>query len=430
MREFAADPLAFLDRCTREHGDFVPLRFLHQKAVLLNDHDAIEAVLLTQSRRFRKVPGGGKSFIDRVFGQGLLTSEGPFWVRQRRLMQPAFHRQRVSAYAPVIVDYAQELMAGWRDGETRELHGDLSGLAARVLIRALFGTEVPPEIGAFERLSLESMREMRARRGLLGFLRGLWPGDFSRRFHAMMDGLDGFIATQTTAHRAGQGDRGDILTMLLDARDDQGRGMTDAELRDELMTLIAAGLDTTVLAMTWSCHLLARHPAAAATLARELDTVLGDRPPTLADLERLRFTQAVLREAMRLYPPAWIVTREALEDADLGGYRIPRGTMVLMSQWLKHRDGRVFPDPLAFRPERWLGETVLPKFAYFPFGGGPRICIGSGLAMMEAPLGLAALAQQYAFEPVSTAPVVPWASITLHPEGGMPLRLRRRNPKR
>lgn len=423
LADFTGDPLAFLDRCVRDHGDFVPVRFLNKRSVIVNDHDAIEEILLTQSRKFTKMSGFQTPLVGRVFGQGLLTSEGAFWVRQRKLAQPAFHRQRVAAYAPSIVAFAEEMTAGWKSGETRPVHRDLAQLAARVLLKALFNVPVPPEIEAFDRLSVEALEVTSRQRSLFGLLASFLPNDFTRRFHATMDRLDAFFYRMIDEHRAAGADRGDILSMLLDARDDQGQGMTNVQLRDELMTLIAAGLDTTVLAMTWSCYLLARHPAAADRLQEELRTVLGGRAATLADLGALKYTEAVLREAMRLYPPAWIVTREATADCAVGGYAIPRGTAVMMSQWLKHRDGRVFDRPDEFRPERWLAMPPLAKFAYFPFGGGPRLCIGSGFAMMEAPLGLATICQKFCFECVADYTVKPWASITLQPRGGMHLRV-------
>ncbi len=424
MSDFTGDPLAFLDRCAREHGDFVPVRFLNKKAVIINDHHAIEEIMLTQSRKFVKMTGYQTPFVGRVFGNGLLTSEGSFWVRQRKMAQPAFHRQRISAYAPVIVDFAEEMMRGWKSGETRSIHGDLSHLTGQVIIKALFNAAVPPEIEEFDRLSLEIMQQMSKQRSLIGLLRNLLPNDFSRRFTAMMDRLDATIYRMIEEHRAAGGDCGDVLSMLLDARDDQGQGMTNLQLRDELMTLITAGLDTTVLAMTWSCYLLARNPAAADLMHEELRTVLGGRRPTLADLGTLKYTEAVLREAMRLFPPAWIVTREAAVDCVVGGYPLAKGTAVMMSQWVKHRDGRVFERPEEFNPGRWIDRPAPPKFAYFPFGGGPRLCIGSGLAMMEAPLGLATICQKFRFECDPTYEVKPWASITLHPEGGMHLRVR------
>lgn len=423
LSHFSRDPLAFLEQCSREHGDFVPVRFLRKQAIVINDHHAIEEVLLTQSRHFTKMTGYQTPFVGRVFGNGLLTSEGSFWTRQRKMAQPAFHRQRVSAYAPVIVDFAEELLRGWKSGETRSIHADLTHLGARVIMKALFGTPVPPAIEEFDRLSLEAMQEMSRQRSMLGLLRAMLPSEFGRRFNAMMDGLDAFIHGQIEAHRARGGDAGDILSMLLDARDDQGQGMTNQQLRDELMTFIAAGLDTTVLAMTWSCYLLAKHPAVAARLREELRTVLGGRPPTLADLGALKFTDGVLKESMRLFPPAWIVTRDAAVDCTVGGYPVRKGTAVIMSQWLKHRDARVFPRPHEFDPTRWIDSPALPKFAYFPFGGGPRLCIGSGLAMIEAPLGLAAICQRFRFECDPDYEVKPWASIALHPRGGLRLRV-------
>lgn len=424
LSEFTGDPLAFLERCVREHGDFVPVRFLNKKVVIINDHAAIEEIMLTQSRKFSKMTGYQTPLVGRVFGKGLLTSDGTFWVRQRKLSQPAFHRPRVAAYAPSIVDLTDEMLRTWKDGETKPIHGELSHLTARVIVKALFGVEVPPEIKEFDQLSYEAMQQTSRQKNLFGLLLSMLPNDFSRRFHAMMDRVDAFLYRMIAERRASGGDGGDVLSMLVAARDDEGNGMTDQQLRDELMTLITAGLDTTVLAMTWSCYLLAKHPAAADRVQEELRTVLGGRRPELADLASLRYTEAVVRESMRLYPPAWVVTREATVDCVVGGYALPKGTAVMASQWLKHRDGRVFEKPTEFDPTRWLQGTTLPKFAYFPFGGGPRLCIGSGLAMIEATLGLARICQHFRFECEASYAVKPWATITLHPTGGMHLRVR------
>lgn len=424
LADFTRDPLAFLERCVREHGDFVPVRFLNKKVVVINDHESIEEIMLTQSRKFSKMTGYQTPLVGRVFGQGLLTSDGAFWVRQRKMAQPAFHRQRVATYAPFIVDFADEMLRTWKDGETKPVHGELSHLTARVIIKALFGVEVPPEIKEFDRLSYEAMLQTSRQKNLIGIILSMLPNDFSRRFHGMMDRLDTFLYRMIAERRAAGGDGGDILSMLLSARDDEGNGMTDQQLRDELMTLITAGLDTTVLAITWSCYLLARHPEAASRVQDELRTVLGGRRPGLADLPSLKYTEAVLRESMRLYPPAWVVTREATVDCVIGGYAFPKGTAVMASQWLKHRDERVFERAAEFDPTRWLTGSTLPKFAYFPFGGGPRLCIGSGLAMIEGSLGLARICQRFRFECDASYTVKPWATITLHPTGGMHLRVR------
>ncbi len=426
LADFTGDPLGFLERCVREHGDFVPVRFLNKRVVVVNDHAAIEEIMLTQSRKFSKMTGYQTPLVGRVFGQGLLTSDGSFWVRQRKLAQPAFHRQRVAAYAPFVVDLADEMLLAWQDGETKSIHSELSHLTARVIIKALFGAgmDVPPEIKEFDQLSYEAMLQTSRQKNIVGLLLSMLPSDFSRRFHAMMDRLDAFLYRMIAERRATGGDGGDILSMLVAARDEEGAGMTDKQLRDELMTLITAGLDTTVLAMTWSCYLLARHPEAAARVHEELGAVLGGRRPELADLPSLKYTEAVLRESMRLYPPAWVVTREATTDCVIGGYALPKGTAVMASQWLKHRDERVFERAADFDPSRWLKGAALPKFAYFPFGGGPRLCIGSGLAMIEGTLGLARICQRFRFECAASYAVKPWATITLHPTGGMHLRVR------
>lgn len=424
LTEFSSRPLEFLERCVREHGDFVPIRFLNKPAVILNDPAAIEEVLVTQSRSFTKMRGYDTPFVGRLFGNGLLTSDGATWLRQRKMMQPAFHRGKLSVYAPVIVHLAEKMIAEWKSNETRPTHADLTNLTGQVVIKAMFDCDVPPEIHDLEKASFETMESMSRPRTFWNLLTSFLPAPGARRFDGVMDRLDAFIYGLIKERRASGKDHGDILTMLLGARDEQGNGMSDTQLRDELTTLIAAGLDTTVLSLSWCCYLLARHPAVSERLENELRTVLKGRAPELADLATLKFTEATLKEAMRLYPPAWIMTREASADCVVGGYPIPRGTAIVISQWLKHRDGRIFDRPTEFDPSRWLDAPAIPKFAYFPFGGGPRMCIGSIFAMMEAPLGLATICRKFRFECDPSYEVKPWASITLQPNGGLHLRVR------
>ncbi|MEW6157600.1 MAG: cytochrome P450 [Verrucomicrobiota bacterium] len=423
---FAKDPLAFLESCVRGHGDVVPLRFLNRPVLLVNTPEAIESVLVTQSRSFRKTLGYRTPFMRRLFGQGLLTSEGELWTRQRRLAQPAFHRDRIASYARVVVEFAERLRRQWRDGESRNVHADTMRLTTEVVTMSLFHSPVPPEIDRLTEASAVVMnqftRQWNAWRILLAWL----PNRGRRDFDEVMNRLDAFIYRLIAERRASGRDEGDLLSMLLAARDELGTGMNDRQLRDELTTLMVAGLDTTALALSWSLFLLAKNPEVDRKLELELETMLAGRLPRFEDLPKLRFTEMVVKEAMRLYPPAWIVGREATQSCNIGGQPVPAGTSVIMSQWLQHRDIRHFWEPFEFRPQRWESGHDLPKFAYFPFGGGPRICIGSSFAMLEAVLALATLAQAFRVSCRSDYNVQPFASITLQPQGGIVLKIETR----
>jgi cytochrome P450 len=254
-------------------------------------------------------------------------------------------------------------------------------------------------------------------------LMSLLPKPANRRITAVLDELDSFLYGLINSRRNEKADRDDILSMLLEARDEEGHAMNDRELRDELVTLLVAGLDTTVLALSWACYLLARHPAASEALEAELRTVLDGRNPQFEDIPALRYTEAVIKESMRLYPPAWIMVREAIKDCVIGNYPIRKGTTVMLSQWLKHRDPRIYENPDAFQPERWLRGREVPRFAYFPFGGGPRICIGNAFAMMEAPLALGTICRRFRFGCDPSYKVNPWPSLTLQPRAGIHLRV-------
>lgn len=427
LADFGGDPLGFLEKCVRDHGDIVPIRLLKIRAIIVNDSEAIDEILVTQTRNFRKTKGIGSEFMGRLFGNGLLTSEGSTWARQRRMTQPALHRAKIAAYAPFIVEAAERMTQGWKCGETRSIHSDLTKLIAEVVMRALVNSPVPPVVAKLELAGLAMMERLGQRAGGWKMLIRFFSDPEAENYSRMIEELDAFLYGLIKERRAGGKDAGDVLSTLIQARDENGLGMTDREIRDELATLMAAGLDTTVLALSWCCYLLARHPSAAARLEEELKAVLGGRSPKLEDLPALRYTDAVVKETMRLYPPAWLMAREAVNDCVVGGYPVASGTWLIISQWLKHRDGRVFAGPDEFRPERWLEGTALPKFAYFPFGGGQRICAGNGFASMEAPLGVAAICQRFHFECEPDYVVPLWPNITLQPKGGIHLRVRQRS---
>ncbi len=428
LTDFGRDPLGFFEKCVRDHGDFVPLRFLHQKVFLINDPADIEDVLTTQARNFRKTLGYRSPIMRRIFGNGLVTSEGEYWVRQRRLAQPAFHRERIATYADVITNFTREALTEWRDSETRDVHHEMMQLTVRVVTKSLFNSPVPPEVNDLTRSSVIVMQQFTTQwkwyRILLALMRSALPNDFSNA----MNRLDNFIYGLIRERRASGKDMGDLLSLFLQARYEDGSGMTDKQLRDELKTLLVAGMDTTALSLSWALYLLSQNPATVVPLQAEIDRVLANRTPTFSDLPRLVYTEMVIRETMRLCPPVWLIGREALSDCQIGNHTIRAGESIFMSQWLKHRDPRWFKDADTFRPERWEDPPMkqLPKYAYFPFGGGPRICIGNSFAMMEAVLVLAMITQKFQLTSPPEYRVTPWPAITLYPKDGIQLRIHRR----
>ncbi|MDB6123950.1 MAG: cytochrome family protein [Pedosphaera sp.] len=430
LTQFGRNPLGFLEKCAREHGDLVPVRFLNKTVYILNNPEHIEHVLATNARNFRKTLGYRTPFMRRLFGQGLLTSEGDFWLRQRRLAQPAFHRDRIATYARIIVEFTQGMLGTWRVGETRDIHLDMMRVTTEVVTKTLFNSTVPPEINELGEASKVVMERFTKQWSWYRILFNLLPSITEKPFEQVMRRLDAFIYGLIRERRASGRDEGDLLSMLLKAQDEDGSGMTDKQLRDELTTLMVAGLDTTALALSWGFYLLSQNPAVQKALEEEVDRVLGDRSPTFSDLPQLTYTEMVVKETMRLYPSAWIVGREAMQDCEIGGQQIKAGTSLIMSQWLKHRDGRYFKNPEAFIPERWRDAEIkqLPKFAYFPFGGGPRVCIGNSFAMMEAMLVLATVSQQFRLTAAPGYAVEPWPAITLQPRDGISLKIERRRP--
>ncbi len=428
LTDFGQNPLEFLEKSVRDYGDFVPMRFLHQKIFLLNDPADIEEVLTTQARNFRKTLGYRTPVMRRIFGVGLVTSEGEHWVRQRRLAQPAFHRDRIATYATAITGFTEEMVATWKDGETRDIHHEMMQMTIRVVTKTLFNSPVPPELNDVIASSTVVMERFTTQWKWYRALFGLLPSVMSWRFSRGMRRLDDFIYGLIRERRASGQDTGDLLSMLLQARYEDGSAMSDQQLRDELTTLLVAGMDTTALALSWAFYLLAQNPASVPPLHEELNRVLGGRTPTFADLPQLNYTEMVVKETMRLYPAVWLIAREALQDCHIGGHFVKAGESLFMSQWLKHRDSRYFKEAGRFLPERWRSEEMkqLPKYAYFPFGGGPRVCIGSSFAMMEAVLALATISQKFQLTAAHGYQVIPWPAITLYPKGGVLLQVKRR----
>jgi cytochrome P450 len=361
-----------------------------------------------------------------------LTSEGDFWLRQRRLIQPAFGRERIAGYAPVMVELTDRLTAGWRDGETRDLHADMTRLTLEIIARAMFGADVSEQaVVVGEAVAVLAEALVRRFQSVLR-LPPVIPTPANLRRLRCARQIDAILYDIIEKRRAAKEVGDDLLGILIRACDeDDGSRMTDQQLRDEAITLFLAGHDTTALTLTWGLYLLARHPEVARALERELDEVLAGRAPTAADLPRLRYTDMVVHEVLRLYPSAYVVGREAIDACELGGYRVPAGGTLLMSQWAVHRDPRWYDEPERFWPERWADglERRLPKCAYFPFGGGPRVCIGNHFALMEAVLVLASVARHWRVSvPAGEPPVRPRPLITLRPAGPVRLTLHRRTP--
>lgn len=427
LREYAQDPLGFLSGSARVYGDVATLRFMGQTFYLLSRPDLIDYVLVENNRNFTKTRLLRRN--RRLLGEGLLTSEGGFWRRQRRLAQPAFHRKRVAAYGEVMVALAERSLEGWRDGETIDVHEEMMRLTLEIVAKCLFDADVGAEardVGSAMKVALE---DFAAQRRLVRIPKSI-PTPHNVRFERAARRLDEVVRTIIEERRkSGEEDRGDLLSMLMLAEDECGERMTDKQLRDEVMTLFLAGHETTANALSWTLWLLSLNPEVEAKLATELGRVLGGRDPTVADLPRLPYVERVIKESMRLYPPAWVMGRESVGECEVGGYRMPAGTTALMSQWVVHRDPRYHDDPERFDPDRWTAEYEegLPRFAYFPFGGGPRQCIGAGFAMTEARLILATAAQRYRMELAPGQRVEPYASVTLRPKNGIWMALAERS---
>jgi cytochrome P450 len=401
---------------------------------VVSEAGLVNELLQTHGRHLRK--GAIFEVMKALFGEGLLTSEGDLHRRQRRLLQPAFHHQRIARYAEQMVTAADAHQRGWRDGATVDMSEQMLALTLTVVGRTLFGSDLRGDVsmmGGALRHALAGLRQV----GYLplGALVLSLPLPVSRRTRGAVGAIDTTVRRVVAQRRAGGAvtDTGDLLSMLLLATDG-GDGMSDQQVRDELVTIMLAGHETTAAALTWTWHLLADHPEQAEPLHAELAGVLADRAATAADLARLPRTRATVAEAMRLYPPAWGFSRTVGRDIELDGWRIPAGSVCAVSQWALHRDPRYWREPERFVPDRWLrpdGEfdesyPGQPRGAWFPFGIGNRICIGEQFAWMEAVLVLATVCRRWRVEPAPGRPVVVEGDLTLRTAHGLPVTLRAR----
>ena len=421
------------DRCRflsklAQYGDLVYFKLGPQLVFLLNHPDYIRDVLVTHNKNFMK--GDGLQRAKRLLGEGLLTSEGELHMRQRRLMQPAFHRQQIAGYAATMVEYAARMRDGWKEGETLDLAREMTHLTLVIASKTFFDADVDWEANEIGNSFNEVLSLFHFLALPFSQLLEKLPLLVVRRFQSARERLDAKIFRMIDERRRNGGERGDLLSILIQARDEEGdgTGMSDEQLRDEMMTIFFAGHETAANALTWTWYLLSQNPAVEAKLHQEIGEVLGGRLPTAGDYPNLRYTEMVFAESMRLYPPALATQRRALNDYQINEYLIPAGSGVLMSQYLMHRNEKYFPDPLKFDPERWRPEAreSRPKFSYFPFGGGPRLCIGEQFAWMEGVLIIATLAQRWKMRLVEGHPVEPHPIMTLRPKYGMKMIVGRR----
>lgn len=418
---FRRDPTGMLTGLARTYGDIVEFSMAGRPAFLLSHPDFVQQVLVTEHENFSK--GRALQQMRMVLGHGLLTSEGEEHRRARRLVQPAFHHERIAGYANVMAQEASRTARKWQDGVVFDVAQAMNHLTLRIVGQTLFGSDLSDQVERTATALDDLMVLTDPVHLMLAPLMAWLPTPTARRFRDSRDFFNGLIdGLIQTRRRSGPG-QGDLLDMLLAAVDEEtGEPVDDQFVRDQALTLLLAGHETTANALAWVWHLLAAHPEVETRLHAEVDQLLPPGAlPGMADMGRLPFTRAVLSESLRLYPPAWVIGRTARNDCVIGGYGVPAGSMILLSQWVTHRDRRYFAQADEFRPERWLAENRndRPKFAFFPFGGGPRVCIGAQFAWMEGVLLLATLARGWQFRPADNRAVSMDPRITLRPKGGL-----------
>lgn len=422
---FQRDSLGFLKRIADEHGDIVHFKVGPIRVVLLNHPDYIKEVLSTQNSNF--VKGRPLKMAKELIGEGLLTSEGEFHKRQSRIIQPAFHRKMLESYAPAITDCTVSLMNGWADGTQVDMFEEMIRMSTAISGKTLFNVDTEQETPEIN----QALQDVMSLFGRISLPFSEWlfklPLRSTRKFYNAKARLDETINRIIAERRQSKTEQEDLLSLLLDAQDSAG-GMSDQQIRDEALTLFLTAFDTTSIALTWTWYLLSQNPAAETKLHEELDQVLQGRIPTVEDLPQLKYTRMVLGESMRIYPPIYLITRQALEDFEIGPYLVPADTIVLMSPYLIHHDPRFHQNPETFDPDTWEehAQGISSKYEYFPFSRGPRACIGEPYAWLEGVLVLATIAQSWRLKLVPGHPVALLQLINLRPKHGMMMELERR----
>ncbi|MBZ0280144.1 MAG: cytochrome P450 [Anaerolineae bacterium] len=422
------DIMGMFKQLKAKYGDIYTFKIGETYNYIISDPDAMHEVLVTNAKKFYKDRDmkDTRNGLARFLGNGLLTSDGEFWKRQRRLAAPALHARRIESYAETMVNYTETMLNSWHSGAKLDISKEMSALTMRIVAKTLFDADVSDQI---ERVG-KAMEAVQSLAGPPPVIPPWVPTPHEFRLRRAGQTLDDIIyGIIREWHKTGE-DKGDLLSMLLLAETEDGERMTDQQARDETVTLFLAGHETTANSLNWTFMLLAQHPEVEAKLHAELDAVLAGRSPTLADLERLPYTEMVVKESMRLYPPAWIIGRQAIEDTEIAGWSVPKGSLVNLVIYLAHHEARWWPEPERFMPERFAleNDANINKRAYIPFSSGPRVCIGNSFAMMEARLLLAAIASRYtlSLEPGQQVDMNPM--ITLNPKNGLPMTVRIRQP--
>ena len=419
--QFGRHTFDFLQQCREEYGDVVYFEVLGQPFYQLNNPDDIHHVLVENNRNYTK-----GSFLTKQFGEflgkGLLLNEGDDWRRQRHLVQPAFNPDRISTYAEMMTAHTERLLDSWHPGTPRNIQADMTQLTLEIAASALLDVDIREESSQLRSAFHDITEEFRKRTARPVSLPHWIPTPRNLRYQRALEHVNEIIYGIIEQRRAEPGNG--VVSMLLEAGSESNDELTDKQLRDEVITLLFAGHETTAIALTFTWHLLASHPKQEEMVVAELDDKLDGQSPTMVDVPRLEYTRKVLKESLRLYPPVFGVLREPVRDDQIGGYQIPAGATVAMNQIAVHHDPQFFDDPKAFTPERWTDsfEESLPQFAYFPFSGGPRRCIGERFAMLEATLVVATIVQNYHLELLSEPNLTLKPSVTTRPD--KPIRIR------
>jgi len=453
LRKFMKDPTKTLMEIAHTYGDICHFKFGRQHIYLLNNSDYIEGILIRDHKNFIK--SRGLQVSKRLLGEGLVTSEGEYHDRQRKLIQPTFHPNRIKAYGDIMTSHAVRMQERWNDGSTLDIHKEMMHVTSEIISKAVLGSDIKAEedeVGVALQTCMEYFNRLQMPFGELIEKIPIVP--INKGYQSAKKKLDSIVYAMIKEHRDNEGkgvyhkeDRKispkngymnkptdvisqDLLYTLLQAQDTEagiGR-MTDLQLKDEVMTIFLAGHETTSNALTWTFYLLSQHPTTDDRLYAELSSVLGDRIPTVEDMPKLEYTEKVFRESMRLYPPAWTLGRKAINDYKVDKYVIPAGSVILMSQYVMHHDSRYFSDPDVFYPDRWTKEmkSNLPRFSYFPFGGGIRGCVGEPFAWMEGILVLATICRQWKMHHDRDHKVGLKPLITLRPKYGMRMKIESR----
>lgn len=428
VQEFALNPAEFMLRNAVEYGDIVKFRVLHLDFYLVVRPEYTQELLITHHDRLIKSPRD-VAILSKFLGKSILVTDGAYHKRQRKLVQPAMHTNRIQHYANTMVDYTLRMLDNWADGSELQIEKAMSQLTMEIVAKSLFDADISGQGGqigeAIDTLQQIAGLDFRVQNIIPDWL----PLRRNRNRAEAGATLDRLIRQIISERRASGEDKGDLLSMLLLSEDETGARMTDQEARDEAVTLFAAGHETTANALSWTWYLLSQHPEIEARLQAEVDTVLGDRPATFQDLPQLRYTGMIVKESLRLYPPAWVLNaREALEDIRIDGYTIPKGGSIFVAPYAVHRNPAYFADPLRFDPERFSPENEkrIPRYAYFPFGGGPHICIGNSFALMEAQLILATIAQRVSLSLLPNQVVDIDPQVTMGPKNGVRMQVQMR----